>query len=385
MWRTIKAAVFGYHLPSIYSRAARKHPVRNEVLFFSEKLSAVPDAFILIMERFQNESRLQVEFIGANSTGLHRLSSYRQVVAAVRKMATARIIFLDDASSVVSCLPLRRETKVVQLWHACGAFKKWGMSTAELKFGGTREDILRHPFYENLSLVTVSSPEVIWAYAEAMNLKGRESIIKPLGVSRTDIFFDLDFRKTAHMRIEALVPTSRNKRILLYAPTFRGRTKQAEAPVALDVQAMKEALHPDWVLLIKHHPFVKQRPPIPEDCRDFAFDLSGLIGIEDLLTIADACITDYSSIIFEYSLFERPMMFFAYDLDDYLDWRGFYYGYDDFTPGPVFRDNSSLIDHLKNLDDRFNRDEVIRFRRKFMSACDGHATERIIEEVLSEL
>lgn len=72
------------------------------------------------------------------------------------------VFFLNDASNVVSCLPLREGTTVVQLWHGCGAFKKWGMSTADLIFGGSRDEILRHPFYKNLSLVTVSSPEVVW-------------------------------------------------------------------------------------------------------------------------------------------------------------------------------------------------------------------------------
>ena len=47
----------------------------------------------------------------------------------VRAMATAQYVVLNDASSLVSCVPLRPETTVVQLWHGCGAFKKWGMST----------------------------------------------------------------------------------------------------------------------------------------------------------------------------------------------------------------------------------------------------------------
>jgi CDP-ribitol ribitolphosphotransferase len=73
------------------------------------------------------------------------------------------------------------------------------------------------------------------------------------------------------------------------------------------------------------------------------------------------------------------MIFFAYDLDEYDDWRGFYYSYDEFTPGPVVSTTEEVIKSIK--EDKFDRDEVIKFKDKFMSACDGHATERILKAV----
>ena len=101
------------------------------------------------------------------------------------------------------------------------------------------------------------------------------------------------------------------------------------------------------------------------------------IVTERLYPVIDVLIADYSSLIFEYSLFERPMLFYAYDLDDYNDWRGFYYDYHDLTPGPVCRDMDELVDELVHLDERFDVDRVRAFKQKFMGSCDGHATERI--------
>ena len=92
-------------------------------------------------------------------------------------------------------------------------------------------------------------------------------------------------------------------------------------------------------MLVKHHPFVRDLPEIPESSRRFAFDVSDELSIDVLLSVADACISDYSSLVFEYSLFEKPLIFFAFDKDEYDDWRGFYYDYEDMTPGPVFVDN----------------------------------------------
>ena len=87
--------------------------------------------------------------------------------------------------------------------------------------------------------------------------------------------------------------------------------------------------------------------------------------------------------IFEYSLFERPMLFFAYDLEDYFDWRGFYYDYDELTPGPVVKTTEEVIHYIENLDVMFDREQVHAFREKFMSACDGHATDRIMHLVVN--
>ena len=73
------------------------------------------------------------------------------------------------------------------------------------------------------------------------------------------------------------------------------------------------------------------------------------------------------------------MIFYAYDIADYEDWRGFYYPYDELTPGPVFYENEAMIAYIRDIDRLFDPSVVHAFREKFMSACDGHATERIME------
>ena len=90
----------------------------------------------------------------------------------------------------------------------------------------------------------------------------------------------------------------------------------------------------------------------------------------------------YSSVVFEYSLTLRPMCFFAYDLEEYGDWRGFYYPYEEMTPGPVVRTTREVADYAKATAETFDDAEIRVFRDKFMSACDGHATERIVQAVM---
>lgn len=376
--RLMKDVTLGFLFPRLYRRYAKQPVEEGLVVFFETKEQEMPGSFDVLYERLQTDPTKQVRYVTLARNYVSLAQYYRNCVAALKWLAVAETVFLDDASDLVSCVPLRGETRVAQLWHACGAFKKWGVSTAELKFGNTLKDIRRHPFYGNLSLVTVSSPEVSWAYVEAMDLAGRENIVQPLGVSRTDIFFDPEFVAGARDHVEEAFTPARGKKVVLYAPTFRGETGAAKGPDKLDVAEMRRVLGNEWVLLIKHHPFVKHPAPIPEGCEDFAYLVQGDLGIDELLCAADACISDYSSIVFEYSLFERPMAFFAYDLDDYDDWRGFYYSYDEFTPGPVVSTSEEVVDYLAHVDERFDKAQVMTFRRKFMSACDGHATERVM-------
>lgn len=382
--RMIKDFTLGFLYPRRYERYASAPTEPGLVVFFETKEREMPGSFDLLYERLSADPAKTVDYITLEQNHVSLIQYYRNGLNCLKRLAEAEVIFLDDACDLVSCLPLRKETKAVQLWHACGAFKKWGISTADLKFGGTLEETRRHPFYKNLSLVTISSPEVAWAYIEAMDLKGQEDIVQALGVSRTDIFFDPQFLSAARTRVEAAFPPAAGKKVLLYAPTFRGHVSTAEGPNELDIPALKEALGNEWVLLIKHHPFVKHPAPVPLGCEDFAYLVQGDIAIDDLLCTADACISDYSSIVFEYSLFGRPMIFFAYDLDDYDDWRGFYYSYDEFTPGPVLATSEEVLDYLVHLDERFDPTVVAKFREKFMCFCDGHATDRIMQFVFGE-
>lgn len=379
----IKDVVFWGVFPFVYKRAVRRTSVTpGSALFLGRNAAEMPDSFALLYKRFEQEEGPEPQFLSLGYGRLKLVPYYLNCISVVRELAKYRYIFLDDANDVVSCLPLRSETDVIQLWHACGAFKKWGMSTGDLLFGGTKAEKRRHPYYENLSLVTISAPDIKWAYAEAMDLEGRDEIIKPLGVSRADVFFDDAFIANARQAAVRVVPQIAGKNVVLYAPTFRGSATHAQAPDSLDIPLMREEIGDRYVLLIKHHPFVKDRPQIPAGCEEFAFDVSDDLPIDQLLCVADVCISDYSSLVFEYSLFERPMVFFAYDKSDYDDWRGFYYDYDELTPGPVVATTEELVAYIQQVADDFDPSEVRAFRDRFMSACDGHATDRIYAAVV---
>lgn len=365
------------YFPSLYKKYCKEPVNDKKIVFLEMRFEELSASFQVLYDTLEasGEYELYKSFVRFNFS---RGKEYTEnVKRALKEIATAKYVFVDDASLILSCIPLREETKAINLWHACGAFKKWGRSTATKIFGASAQTLDKYPNYENLDLVTVSSPEVIWAYEEAMNLE--KGIVQPIGISRTDNFFNEEFVNGRKEKLYQIMPQARDKKVILYAPTFRGRVSTAIGPDEIDFIQMKETFGEDYVLICKHHPFVKDNPVIPEEAADFAMDVKGTdLTIEDLLCCADICISDYSSLVFEYSLFEKPMIFYAYDIDDYDDWRGFYYDYNDFTPGPIVKNQEELMNAIKDCKDNFDPSEVIAFREKFMGSCDGHSTERLI-------
>ncbi|WP_022762301.1 CDP-glycerol glycerophosphotransferase family protein [Butyrivibrio sp. AD3002] len=367
--------------PLVYHINAIRPIQKDKVLFMEGRFSEVTDNFTEIIRVLEQDYNLDIHYHFLLQGFVSNKETIRRQIAFVKDAATAAFLIYNDASDTQGAFKVRKGTRVLNTWHGAGAFKKFGLSTADKIFGGSRKEQLRYNAHPHYDLFTVSSPEVEWAYVEALGKEKDSESIKGVGLSRTDVFYRKEYIDSAKDKLISEFPEAAGKKVILYAPTFRGRMKRAETPDELDLELFYKELSDEYVVLIKHHPLVKKakRPVVDDRFKAFARDVTDTMAISDLLCVSDICITDYSSLIYEYSIFERPMVFFAYDLENYCDWRGFYYNYDEMTPGPVCRTNEEMIDYIKNVEDRFDKKAVHDFREKFMSGCDGHATERIID------
>lgn len=370
------------YLPRLYKKRSRL-PTENKAVFIEVSQPRLSNNLALICKAFDEKGfSTELHTLFANN-GLKR-EQRKRLKALVLSLATAKYAFITEGTELLGALKLRPETVFSQVWHGCGAFKKFGLSCSEGLFGASGEYMKKHPFYSGYTNVFVSSESVCWAYEQAMGYSRESGVVKPLGVSRTDVFFSSDFISGAKKKLEETVPQAKNKKVILYAPTFRGHTFDALSPDFLDYTEAAKALSEDYVLLVKHHPHVKKPPVIPQECQSFAFDVTKTLDIDTLLCVSDICVSDYSSLIFEFSLFERPMIFFAPDRENYIDWRGFFYDYSDFTPGDIVNTTEELIHSVKKLEGGFDKAQVSAFKEKFMSACDGRSTERILACVMGE-
>jgi CDP-ribitol ribitolphosphotransferase len=136
----------------------------------------------------------------------------------------------------------------------------------------------------------------------------------------------------------------------------------------------------NYYFIFKVHPFVDEKAIIPEHCKNYMMDASSIREINDLLFITDILITDYSSTCFEFALFDRPMLFFAYDLEEYIATRDFYYDYTEFVPGKICRSTEELVTAIENQD--YEIEKVNEFRHRFFDDVDGKSTDRVIDQII---
>ena len=336
--------------------------------------------FKYIYDEIQNrnldyECKFLYEKFNRGAKGI--ITYFLHMMKATYYMATSEYFLIDDFYfPVYTVKKLRNKTEVVQVWHACGAFKKFGFSILDKNFGADNNYVKYIPIHSNYSHVLVSSKEVSKYYAEAFNMS--EDNIDPIGIPRTDIFFNDDMKKEATNRVYSKYPELKGKNIVLYAPTFRGNSQSdAKMDIAFDVEKVVETLPKDFVLALKMHPFVKDSIKIENDR---IVDLSDYPAINDILIMTDLLITDYSSIVFEYSLLERPMIFYADDLDSYEHERDFYYPYESLVPGPIVKTTDELIAVLNNSECDYEK--IKSFKNKFFDYTDGLASKRFVDKII---
>jgi CDP-ribitol ribitolphosphotransferase len=342
----------------------------------------MPDNMVPIYNILRNSGYDCVTvFLPLNGNKIKKMLGF---IRFMKLYAQAGFIVLTDYYPPVYTAKPRKGTSIVQLWHAAGAFKKWGYSTADASWGKSREDLENNPIHTNYTHVVVSSPDIIPHYAEAFRMD--QSNIFPYGIPRTDVFFNSNFIAEGKNKLFKLFPQASGKKIILYAPTFRGTNiRESYNENKLDFETLQSKIGDGYCLITKYHPFVsKGSYTVPDAQSDFAKDVTREMDIDAALCAADILITDYSSLVFEFSLLERPMIFFAYDLESYIDERGFYYPYLDFVPGPVVKNNAEIAEAVISFEQGFDRKKVLAFKEKFMAACDGNSTTRIIENIFGK-
>ncbi|MDN6724773.1 MAG: CDP-glycerol glycerophosphotransferase family protein, partial [Tetragenococcus halophilus] len=114
----------------------------------------------------------------------------------------------------------------------------------------------------------------------------------------------------------------------------------------------------------------------------YIFDVSDVREVNDILFITDVLISDYSSLIYEFAVFKRPMLFYAFDLEDYITSRDFYEPYETFVPGKIVETFDDLIIALKEED--FEQEKVPKFLDKHFKYQDGKSSERLVDHLFSE-
>lgn len=203
----------------------------------------------------------------------------------------------------------------------------------------------------------------------------------PYGYPRNDVLCTATPELTGRIRAElGIAPGST---VLLYAPTHRDYRK-GFLP-RLDPERLTRELGPGWVLLVRAHYFYGRSAGTAGGGR--VLDVTGHPGVEELCLAADALITDYSSLMFDYACLDRPVITYAPDWDAYRAARGTYVdllsGRPGDTPGAVATTEDELCEVLRSGAWKSPEADALRaaFRSRFCPWDDGHAAERVVRRV----
>lgn len=350
-------------------------PIKNDqVSFISDSRVDLTGNFEYIYNELQERnSFLKTSFFFKKS--IDDPKTFKEYIQLAKAIATSRYVLLDDFYPLIYPLVIRKGVDLIQVWHAVGAFKTFGFSRVGMK-GGAKLSSKNH---RNYSKAIVSSKNVTSNYAEGFGIDPKRVI--PLGVPRTDLFFNEDKKKTIQKQLLKDMPFLKNKKVILFAPTFRG-DGQNSAYYPFNwlnyKQIYKELAPKGFVFLFKIHPFVKNSPNIPYEYSDFFYDVSEHREVNELLLLTNVLITDYSSVVFEYSLLRRKTIFFAPDLSEYMMTRNFYVDYLSFIPGPRVSDTQHLIEEIKNAN-TIDYQRLNAFLEYYFNDIDGHASQRFVD------
>lgn len=372
----IKGAMF-VGLFKFFNKAVKK--TGNKILFASGSRAELGgnEEFIykrMVERGLDKDFKFRFDFVA-------NIADKRSIAKKLRflyYLATSDIIMIDDYYPDIYQVDYDKSVKVIQIWHACGAFKALGMERMD-KPGAPPLNTRVHKCY---TAMPVSSEHSVLHHAEAFGID--ESKFYPIGIPRTDIFFDEEYKKKTVESLKETFPELKTaKKVYMYAPTFRGdNALNAYFPFEkINLKKWGKRLKEEGsVLLIKMHPFVREKVHIPEEYKDCIIDTADYREVNDLLFVVDVLITDYSSIIYEFSLLGRPMYFYAFDKNMYVETRDFYEPYEDIVPGRIIKDFDELLDNISK--GEYSREALDAFVRKNFTYTDGKATDRVIDQII---
>ncbi|MBQ0140055.1 MAG: CDP-glycerol glycerophosphotransferase family protein [Kurthia sp.] len=257
-------------------------------------------------------------------------------------MRNASKVIVDDYFLPGYMIKPRKETEIIQIWHATGAFKKFGLSTKNTLFGPSDKYLAIIPVHSHYNKVYVSTEVSSKFFAEAFGME--QSQLTVLGIPRVEPLIE--------RKLQQPIPfTTQQEEMVkvLIAPTYRAKTPKSESELdwVNEITAILPQLPPTILLIVVLHPYedASRWAPVLGDEQQLIIDTENSSNV--WMAEADCFLTDYSSALFEFALFERPLANYVPDLQQYMENRGLYRPLQDITDGDILYERQQLVTWIK--------------------------------------
>ncbi|MGL5417383.1 MAG: CDP-glycerol glycerophosphotransferase family protein [Clostridium sp.] len=364
MWRILTTLIIGIIKIISYMLFWVKVDSRL-ITYISYKSNEIPRNFKLISKNINNKEIKEKFLISKFENNFKgKIKYFLEVIKQIYYIRRSKVVIIDSNNITVSNVK-KKETKVIQIWHACGAIKKFG------------NDYKRKYKIENYDYIITASSKNKKSFSSAFGVN--EEQIKVLGYPSCDYMFN---KKTVEKYKSQMIKKIGNsyKKIVLYAPTFRGEAIYNMRDVNINLNQISAQLGEKYLIIYKGHPLISKRSLKGNQIIDLSNE-----NIYKLFAVADVLISDFSSVIYEFAVLEKPIICHVPDLNEYEVERGLYCDYKKFAPGKITYNEKELIDCILN--EEFEEEKMKKLRENFFDYKDAKSSKRIadfIENIINE-
>lgn len=364
---------FKFFMNFIY-KVFKLFKTKNKITFISRQSNKIGIDFKLLIEEITKESpetKIVVLNKELNKSFINKMIYFFHMFIQMYHIATSKVIILDGYCILVSILKHKKELKVIQIWHALGSLKKFGYSTLGKKDGRNSKIAELMDMHKNYDYVLTSSEVSRPFFREAFNVQDEKMLV--MSLPRVDYLQSSKYKELITNKFYEIYNKCDNKKEnILYCPTHRKKEN-------IDVIHIKELVK--CIDLNKYNFIVKLHNGqeyiyASDEVYNKQTEFTGM----DLLHIANYIITDYSAIVYEASIVEKPIYFYTYDYDKYMDDRGWYIDYNKEMPGPIVSDFKDIIKMIENKE--YDKQKIVKFKNKYIDNLSSDSTNKLTKFIL---
>lgn len=301
---------------------------------------------------------------------------YYKTLKSYYYLATAHYWIRNQ--SLGSIIKKRKGQIYIQLWHGNGGMKHMGYDVHNEKNRVEYDHVKEWDYY--IANDELDAKKIV----SATGFKGKVEI---LGMACFDttlkLVNDNDFKEKVLNELN-ISKKNWNKQIVLYAPTFRDFDLEKEE---INVPIEKLSKLKDKLIFVRLHPLVRKKINMNLFKKSNMINVCDYSNASDLLAICDILITDYSSIFFQYSPLDKPIVFYPYDFEQYVQLRGgFYLNYEKDLPGPICYKEEDLFEVINNIDKYYKKFKTKqnKFNKEHNYCADGKSSKRFVDKLINK-
>ena len=332
---------------------------QHKITYISRQSNTPSIDFKLLNEKMKSVDKNVKQVILTKKIGksiIRKMNYAFHIFVQMYHIATSKVVVVDTYIIPISVLKHKKELKVIQIWHALGAIKKFGYQVIGKKEGSSQVVANAMKMHRNYDVITCASSVTAKFFSEAFNTD--ISKIKVLGMPRVDYIL----KNNRNEEIIRCNPNYTGKKTILYIPTFRKNGSIDIGPLVENVDKSK------YNLIIKLHP-LDNMIVLQE------YLVQGEFSTYDLMQFSDYIITDYSATAIEASILQKPLFLYVYDIDEYVETRGLNVNLTQELDSSTYKDIKDILNAIQT--DSYDYGKLRKFRDKYVETHTQNNTENI--------